>query len=101
MRGRRRPDGVGGSACPIRPIYRPFHTLVNRLLPVPGQGPFNRQIWTKFQTRSMTEYLFKEGDELSSGELVQLPRVLHLVQLPVQVLHLSNVKKLKKLNMKK
>ena len=43
----------------------------------------------------MTEYLFKEGDELSSGELVQLPRVLHLVQLPVQVLHLSNEKNIK------
>ena len=40
----------------------------------------------------MTEYLFKEGDELTSGELVQLPRVLHLVQLPVQVLNLSNEK---------
>ena len=40
----------------------------------------------------MTGYLFKEGDELSSGELVQLPRVLHLVQLPVQVLNLSNEK---------
>ena len=68
-------------------IYRPFHTLVNRLLPLPGQGPFNRQIWTKFQT-SMTEYLFEEGDKLAGGELVQLARVLHLVELPVQVLHL-------------
>ena len=41
----------------------------------------------------MTEYLLEEGDELSSGELVQLPRVLHLVQLPVQVLHLENGEK--------
>ena len=41
------------------------------------------------------EYLLKEGDELSSGELVQLPRVLHLVQLPVQVLHLSKGEKYK------
>ena len=48
----------------------------------------------------MTEYLLKEGDELSSGELVQLPRVLHLVQLPVQVLHLENEKNIKRKNMK-
>ena len=40
----------------------------------------------------MPGYLFEEGDELSSGQLVQLPRVLHLVQLPVQVLNLSNEK---------
>ena len=38
----------------------------------------------------MTGYLFEEGDELTSGEFVQLPRVLHLVQLPVQVLNLFN-----------
>ena len=44
----------------------------------------------------MPGYLFKEGDELSRGELVQLPRVLHLVQLPVQVLNLYKKWKLEK-----
>ena len=34
--------GFEGQHLPIWPIYRPFHTLVNRLLPVPRQGPFDQ-----------------------------------------------------------